>query len=391
VTFAQRFNDGFMAIFYAERRIDPYFRNGFDRLLQRPLAAITQGLINLTRASTHLGIGEEQRIPDEPELTRAIVEQMAVFLKVHYQGRVAERAGNTKTYGVIRAQFEVLPDLAPELRRGVFTEPRTYAAWVRFAGPGPLSPPDINDNGVLSIGIKLTAVAGEKLLDDETLTQDFTGISAPTFTTPNIVQNVKLQRHVSEGTPILYFLSHPLDALMQGLYSRTQTSPLEVRYWSCVPYAYGDGPPVQYSVIPSASGKSKIPMPPPDDYLRQAMARTLAERPVDFDFCVQFQTDPHRMPIEDASVQWPERLSPYRRVARLHIPMQRFDSPDQLRFARNLAYNPWHSIRAHRPLGNQGRARRSIYQELSRLRQSMNGEAHIEPTGNEVFAEAHSG
>ena len=389
--FTQRLNDGFAALFYAERRIDPYFRDGFDRVFQRPLVALTQAMINLIRPRIHLAIGEELSLPNEQELTLAIIRQMALFLKVHYQGRPAERAGNTKTYGVVRAQFEVLPDLSPELCRGLFTEPRTYAAWVRFAGPGPLSPPDIRDNGVLSIGIKLTGVSGDKLLDDEKLTQDFTGISAPTFTTPNITENVKLQRHVSDGTPFLYFLSHPLDAVMQGLYSRTQTSPLEVRYWSCVPYAYGDEPPVQYSVVPSLPHRSPIPMPPPDDYLRQTMARTLADRAVDFDFSVQFQTNPHRMPIENASVQWPERLSPFRRVARLHIPIQRFDSPAQLLFARNLAYNPWHCIPAHRPLGNQSRARRSIYLELSRLRQAMNGERHIEPTGDEVFADVAAG
>lgn len=392
MTFKQRVNDVLLAIFYAERRVDPYYRDGFDRIFQRPLAGLAQGLINLTRSRGHLAIGEEKLVANERELTLAIIRQMARFLKVHYQGGVAERAGNTKTYGVVRAEFEVLAQLPPEVRQGLFEEPRTYPAWVRFAGPGPLSPPDIRDNGILSIGIKLMGVAGEKLLDDEKQTQDFTGISAPTFTTPNIIENLKLQRHIFDGTPIFYFLAHPLDAVMQALYSRTQTSPLEVRYWSCVPCSYGQGPPVHYSVVPSAPGKTTIPRPPPDDYLRQAMVRTLAERAVDFDFCVQFQTDPQRMPLEDASVEWPERLSPFRRVARLHIPVQQFDSPGQLRFARNLAYNPWHSIRAHRPLGNQSRARRSIYLELSRLRQAMNGDVHLEPTGDEAFTEdVHAG
>ena len=35
------------------------------------------------------------------------------------------------------------------------------------------------DNGILSMSIKLMGVEGEKLLDDEQSTQDFTGISAP--------------------------------------------------------------------------------------------------------------------------------------------------------------------------------------------------------------------
>jgi hypothetical protein len=115
------------------------------------------------------------------------------------------------------------------------------------------------------------------------------------------------------------------------------------------------------------------------------MVATLAERDVEFDILLQVQTDPHCMPIENAAVRWPERLSPWVPVATLRIPRQKFDSPEQLAFAHNLSYNPWHCILEHRPLGNQSRARRRMYGELSRLRQEMNGTPHIEPTGDEVF------
>jgi len=115
------------------------------------------------------------------------------------------------------------------------------------------------------------------------------------------------------------------------------------------------------------------------------MAETLREREVAFDFLVQIQTDSHAMPIEDASVVWPERRSPFVPVARLVLPVQELDSPAQMSFAENLSYNPWHSIEGHRPLGNQNRARRRIYLELSKLRHSMNGAARLEPTGSEVF------
>jgi hypothetical protein len=66
-------------------------------------------------------------------------------------------------------------------RQGVFSEPHTFRTWVRFGGPGPASQPDIDDVGVLSIGIKLMGVPGPKLLNDEKFTQDFTGISTPIF------------------------------------------------------------------------------------------------------------------------------------------------------------------------------------------------------------------
>jgi hypothetical protein len=233
------------------------------------------------------------------------------------------------------------------------------------------------------------AVDGPKLLDDEQRTQDFSGISAPTFTTPNIVENLQLQSQIRKGTPILYFLSlrrpHLLDALMQALYAKAQRNPLYERYWSCSSYALGPGQAIHYSFMPVEQRHTPFPRHPGPNYLREAMAATLAERDVVFDMALQRQTHARRMPIEDDGVEWPERLSPFVPVARLRLPRQRFDSPAQLAFADNLAINPWHSLEAHRPLGNQNRARRQIYIELSRLRQEFNGSAHIEPTGAEAF------
>jgi hypothetical protein len=389
MSLARRVNDIAVALFLFERRIDPAFRPLFNRVLREPIAAVVQALINLRRPNEHLAIAAEPLLPNEEAIADAITEQMALFIKAHYGPGTAQRAGNTKTYGVVRGEFTVLPDLPPHLRQGLFAQPRTYPVWVRFAGPGPLAPPDMEDNGVLSIGIKVMGVEGEKLLDDEKMTQDFTGISAPTFTTPNVVENLKLQRLVAAGTPVLYFLnpfdSHLLDAVMQGLWSQTQTSPLEVPYYSCVAYLLGEGQAIHYCVRPRSNRVSKVPRNPSPNYLREAMARTLARTEVLFDFLVQLQTDPHRMPIEDASVRWPERLSPFVAVATLRLPTQTFDSGAQLAFAGNLSYNPWHSLAAHRPLGNQNRARKRIYLTVSRLRQEMNGQPHVEPTGDEVF------
>jgi hypothetical protein len=79
-------------------------------------------------------------------------------------------------------------------------------------------------------------------------------------------------------------------------------------------------------------------------------------------------------------VLWPTRLSPRIPVATLRIPRQRFDSPEQLAFARNLSFNPWHCLPVHRPLGNQSRARRRMYQTLAQFRQKNNRVEHIEPT-----------
>jgi hypothetical protein len=91
------------------------------------------------------------------------------------------------------------------------------------------------------------------------------------------------------------------------------------------------------------------------------------------------------MPIENAAVRWPEKLSPFIPAARIHIPRQKFDSPAQFEFTKRLSINPWHCLYEHRPLGNQSRARHRMYLELSRFRQKMNDTTHVEPTGEEIF------
>jgi hypothetical protein len=177
--------------------------------------------------------------------------------------------------------------------------------------------------------------------------------------------------------------------MMQSWWNETQTNPLGQRYWSCVPYLLGDGQAMMYSIYPRSKVSRRIPrlpLRPPDNYLRDNMVKTLAEKDVEFDIMLQLQTDPFRMPIENAAVRWPEKLSPFVPAAKLLIPRQKFDSPGQLAFAHNLSYNPWHCLHEHRPLGNQSRARRRLYWELSQFRQKMNNTPHIEPTGDEVFA-----
>jgi hypothetical protein len=292
----------------------------------------------------------------------------------------------------VRAELTIRDDLPESMRHGIFAEPRTYRAWVRFSGPGPYVTKDIDDVGFMSISVKLMGVPGEKLLEDEEWTQDMFGVSTPTFVTPDTRANAQLQHWSLKNASPFYFMnprdSHILDSIMQLLWTKTQSSPLESQYFSCVPYLLGEGQAMQYSFASRRTRRTRIPrLPrrPPDDYLRDAMVKTLAEEDVEFELRLQVQTDPFLMPIENNAVLWPTKLSPRVAVGTLRIPKQTFDSPEQLAFARVLTYNPWHTIAEHRPLGNQSRARKRMYYELSRLRQKMNAVEHYEPTGDEEF------
>jgi hypothetical protein len=375
-----------------ERRFDPFVRPAFDAVLRDPVARLTTALINWQRPNEGLALAEERPLPGEDEFVDSVIASFQLQMRKLWKPGGFERGGNTKTQGIVRAEFIVHDNLPPEFRHGIYAKPQTFRAWVRFSGPGPYITPDIDDVGFMSISIKLMGVPGPKLMDEEKFTLDMFGVSTPTFVTPDIRANAQLQIESLKNAQIFYFVNlhrpHLLDGIMQGLWIKTQSSPFEAPYFSCVPYLLGEGQAMQYSVWPKTKTRTpipRLPLRPPDDYLRNAMVAALDAGDVELDIRLQRQTDAHLMPIENAAVLWPERLSPRVSVATLRIPRQKFNSPAQLEFAKRLSYNPWHSIAEHRPLGNQSRARRRMYYELSKLRHSMNAVPHYEPTGDEVF------
>jgi hypothetical protein len=142
---------------------------------------------------------------------------------------------------------------------------------------------------------------------------------------------------------------------------------------------------VKYSAKPHLTQTSKIPRHPTDDYLKEAMKQQLTHQEVSFDFMIQFQTDPDQMPIEDASKAWDESISPFQKVATIKIPVQSFDSKEQMEFCENLSFTPWHSLPEHRPLGNINRARQEVYRTLSKFRRQRNHVPQKEPVGQESF------
>jgi hypothetical protein len=380
-------------LLHTERRFEqPFLRPAFNSILRAPLARLFTWMINLQRSREDLRLAEETPQPGEEEHLRTMIDEMRRHLLIDFPQGGFERAGNTKTHGLVRGELVIHEHLPDHLRHGLFATPRSYCCWVRFSGPGPHVEPDINDVGFTSISVKVMGVPGEKLWKDEEQTQDFTAVCTPTFVTPDTKANARLQYWSRRHLPTFYFINwrepHLLDMLMQGLWNETQTNPLGATYYSCVPYLLGEGQAMQYSFWPKTKVNRKIvglPFRPADNYLRDNMRRTLDETGAEFEMRVQVQTDAFLMPLENNAVLWPERLSPRLPVATLRIPQQAFDTPEQFAFARNLKFNPWHCVPEHRPLGNQNRARKRMYDELARFRQQMNHVEHIEPSCDEGF------
>jgi hypothetical protein len=111
------------------------------------------------------------------------------------------------------------------------------------------------------------------------------------------------------------------------------------------------------------------------------MQKHLTQGEACFDFLVQLRKLPTEMPIEDPTIEWSEKDSPFIPVARITIPVQAFTSPEQLAFCENLSFTPWHAILEHRPLGGINRVRKTVYDTSSRVRHELNGDKRREPTG----------
>jgi hypothetical protein len=335
-----------------------------------------------------LELDTEYPRPGEEELAGKIAAVFREIIEAQFLQGTTYRFPNTKTHAAVRAEFTVDPDLPEEFRIGVFREPRSYPAWIRFSSTLPIPNPDkVND--LRGIGLKLIGVDGPKLLpsDENGSTHDFLFLTPQTFLTRTPEQfyefactgALKQRKSLAEFWKILLFGLRNPAVITNLLRSQIQiASLLEVLWYSSTPYLFGSRA-VKYSLKPWLPPSSKIPGNPTNNYLREGLARQLRETSAGFDFRIQFQLDPYKQPIEDALVPWKEEDSPWHKIATVVLPKQEIDSPEQLIFGENLSINPWRCLAEHRPLGGVNRVRRRIYYEGSQYRHKRNAVPVKEP------------
>ncbi len=322
-----------------------------------------------------------EKIPDDE--MRDIDQLIALLRKKMTEDNpdLMLRDAHPKQHGLVKATFRVASQLPEALQQGVFQPGASYKAWVRFSNASGQLASDYKKD-IRGAAIKLLDVAGEKLAVEggNKTSQDFLFVSTPVFIARNVKDFTRLAKGlVGSKLRLLIFLFTHLRVLFNIIKSKDAIfSPLEARYWSTTPYQFGAAAVVKYSLQPRASA-TPLPKGLNADFLRTNMALQLAAKEYVFDFSVQLQTNLKAMPIEDASIEWPEALSPFIVVATLTIEQQVFDSPAQNNLGRLLSFNPWHALFAHRPLGGINRARRLIYPTLSKYRHEVNNDAVIEP------------
>lgn len=324
----------------------------------------------------------EEHIPaDEAKYVDSLCSRLEDKVVSDAAGGSMRRDVHVKMHCLVKAEFIIEPNLPETFRIGVFAEPRIYQAWIRFSNSDGSIQADKRPD-IRGMAIKLMDVPGEKLLEGEqhAQTQDFLLISAPIFPAGTVKKFDQIAAAVLGGlfAKVLFFLTNPRAVWILLTTMKKCANPLQVRYFSATPYLFGTRA-VKYAATPLFTTVDQIPQAPSDDFLRLAIVDQLKNGEAVFDFSVQLQADAEAMPIEDPRIQWSEDRSPFLKVATIRVMQQACDNRRLTELGENMSFTPWNSLPAHRPLGGINRARKVVYEAISKLRHEHNREPRREP------------
>ncbi|MGO1001231.1 LodA/GoxA family CTQ-dependent oxidase [Lysobacter sp. CA196] len=305
----------------------------------------------------------------------------------YYQGRgmaagrdPATRPVFLRLHGAAHGRFVVNPDLPESLRVGVFAQGPEFPAWVRFSADVQPGQPDLK--GTTGIALKLFGVEGRKLLepDQDATTHDFILQNHDVFFVDTAKDMCEFTCQSLHGQGDEYLQAHPTTARILEDMEKTVESVLTTDYWSVLPSRFGEGRAVKYKLEPLDAPAPDAPPNYEDPfYLRADLHARMHRGPARFRFLVQFQSNDRDMPIDAATVRWSEQASPPIQLGTLELPLQDLNARGQSGYGENLAFNPWHALPEHMPLGSIADARKVVYRTSAANRRNVNGIALAEP------------
>ncbi len=344
----------------------------------------------------HFQADMEQTEPGEIDTIRELVE---VFLEMAHtvadnEGH-AFRAVHAKGHGLLRGTLTVLDDLPAPYAQGLFAQPGRYDALMRLSSP-PAEQLSDQVSTPRAMALKLMRVPGDRVAESaDHDTQDFLMVNGPAFsragpkdflkdmkllaaTTEKAPQAKEMLSSVLQGAEALLEAVGGESAQLKALGGEPQAHPLGETYFSQTPFLYGPHI-AKFSIAPVSPALTALTdlhlHGDDEDLLRHAVSAFFAQaaEPAEWALRVQLCTDLDRMPIEEASVVWPEELSPWVTVASLRIPQQQSWLQGRSQVEEDeLAFDPWHALAAHRPLGAVNRARRVVLAASRQFRGAFN-------------------
>ena len=323
--------------------------------------------------------------------TQGLVE---MFVNMVQKDRIAQgqcparRPVFLKPHGMAHGSFRVRADLAEEHRVGLFTG-QHYPLWMRFSSD---TIPTASDyETTVGVGIKLFDVPGRKILglEDDT-TFDFIMQNMDVFFVDTATDMCAFTKaSLIDGDQKAYLDAHPRTAEILDAMKKPVASVLASPYWAIMPFAFGPDQYVKYKLVPELEVDPLENVPADPTYLGADLAERLTAGPARFKFCLQFRTNPATMPLDAATVAWPESESPFVHVADIELPRQDINTRGQPAYGENLAWNIWRVTEEHRPQGSIADARKVVYATSADVRRNANGIALGEPAverGPEQFA-----
>lgn len=340
--------------------------------------------------------------PDEDDMIDGIVDALhrnnERAFKRHQH---AIRDAHSKGHGVLRGELTVYSGLDDDLRQGLFANPATYPVIARLSSTAPEIRSD-QVHGVRGIAIKVLGVQGPRARDEfPGSSHDFIMVNSPTFPfkdvrdylasmgfaaklaqTPDFA--LKLNNTVLRGIGALL---RPLRIKLPpkvALFARENEHLLGQTYHSASPLRYGKYV-AKISVWPLSSSVTQLTdavIAPRTGYdaHADAVAEFFRNNTAEYEMRVQLCTDPAVMSIDDATVDWPERLSGYQRVAKLTFPPQNPASPARRVYGDDvLSFNSWNGLADHRPMGGINRLKFKVYRASSKFRHDKNDVKRHEP------------
>ena len=338
----------------------------------------------------------EKPIPDEEHVHRELMNTMRSIEETTSKDYGhAVRSVHAKSHGVFEGDMTVEPGLPPELAQGLFATSGRHRVVMRLS----TQPGDILDDAVSAargMGIKVFDVDGEQLPDAEGgSTQNFVFASDPAFAAPTSQKFLGSLKQLAGTTDKAEWAKELLSSTLRGLEGVLETvggqsamlksmggvpitHPLGDIYYSQTAFRFGDYI-AKFGLFPISQNLTQVTgdrvnVTDRPDALREVVRETIIEQGGSWELRVQLCTDLDAMPIEDASVAWDEKASPYRTVARIDVPPQLSVGTDlQASTDENTLFSPWHGLAAHHPLGSVNRARRRTYEKSAEFRGRFNG------------------
>ena len=399
--------------------------SGLSRTVEERASAASTGAKPVEQDTTlqpsyyHQAVRELSGHPDRPDLTRFersspgeadAIERVAQIISrsvisgycdVRKADRAAKamRGQHAKHHGCLKANFIVHEKLPPEFAVGIFRPGATYPAVVRFSNSKGFKESDKSADG-RGMAVKLLSVNGKGILADwlpqrGATEQDFLISGHPVFFCRDVPDYTEFMTMLDmpRGTRgeslransrfALFFLRRPPRVLCAFIKTaiRRVDSPLEIDYHSMTPYLFGPDRVVRYVATPLAAPRhaKRDRNLLGDNYMHDELVAALnpARHPkgtsIAFDFSIQVKRAPTPKDVEDANRQWRGRGAVRVSLARIEIPMQRFDVADQEHDCENYSFNPWNCLPEHRPLGGLNRMRLAGYMASTRMRHRLNG------------------